>query len=143
MLKIFKIAKPIFVECVVVRIVCAVCLTLKKHCILPTTVLWCCNFFYVSCDCGTQDKWLILVTDTCVCLGVGVKFFHIIYLNVCCITSRFLPRPDYLHATCTWYKMACLREKRHAYSFLIGKPEGQRPLGRPRYVRRCIQKFPD
>jgi hypothetical protein len=25
-------------------------------------------------------------------------------------------------------------EKRHAYRILVGKPEGKRPLGRPRWV---------
>jgi hypothetical protein len=25
-----------------------------------------------------------------------------------------------------------MREKRHAYRLLVGKPEGKRPLGRPR-----------
>jgi hypothetical protein len=26
-----------------------------------------------------------------------------------------------------------MREKRNAYGILVGKPEGKRPLGRPRY----------
>jgi hypothetical protein len=26
----------------------------------------------------------------------------------------------------------CVAEKRHAYRLLVGKPEGERPLGRPR-----------
>ena len=29
--------------------------------------------------------------------------------------------------------MACMREERGAYRFLVGKPEGKRPLGRPRH----------
>jgi hypothetical protein len=29
--------------------------------------------------------------------------------------------------------VARMREKRHAYRLLVGKPEGKRPLGRPRY----------
>jgi hypothetical protein len=28
-----------------------------------------------------------------------------------------------------------MREKRRAYRFLVGKPEGERPLGRPRRRR--------
>jgi hypothetical protein len=28
--------------------------------------------------------------------------------------------------------------KRNAFRVLVGKPEGQRPLGRPRYMRRII-----
>jgi hypothetical protein len=73
----------------------------------------------------------MLVTDTtCVCLGVGIKFFHIIYLNVYCITSHFLLRPDYLHATCigTKWQVWDRRETRTV-------PAGQRPLGIPRHVR--------
>ena len=30
--------------------------------------------------------------------------------------------------------VACTGERRGAYSILVGKPEGKRPLGRPRYV---------
>jgi hypothetical protein len=32
--------------------------------------------------------------------------------------------------------IARIREKRNAYKILVGKPEGRRPLGRPR--RRCV-----
>jgi hypothetical protein len=33
----------------------------------------------------------------------------------------------------TWARyVACMREKRNACRFLIGKPEGKRPLGRPK-----------
>jgi hypothetical protein len=28
--------------------------------------------------------------------------------------------------------VACMGEKRHAYGILVGKPQGKRPLGRPR-----------
>jgi hypothetical protein len=28
---------------------------------------------------------------------------------------------------------ACIKEKRNTYKVLIGKPEGKRPLGRPRH----------
>jgi hypothetical protein len=28
--------------------------------------------------------------------------------------------------------VACMEEKRNAYRILVGKPEGKRPLGRPR-----------
>jgi hypothetical protein len=28
--------------------------------------------------------------------------------------------------------VACMRETRNAYRILVGKPEGKRPLGRPR-----------
>jgi hypothetical protein len=28
--------------------------------------------------------------------------------------------------------VGCMREKRNAYRILVGKPEGKRPLGRPR-----------
>jgi hypothetical protein len=30
------------------------------------------------------------------------------------------------------YCIACTGEKRNAYRILVGKPEGKRPLGRPR-----------
>jgi hypothetical protein len=29
-------------------------------------------------------------------------------------------------------RVACLREERKVYKVLVGKPEGKRPLGRPR-----------
>jgi hypothetical protein len=29
--------------------------------------------------------------------------------------------------------VACMRDKRNTYTALVGKPEGQRPLGRPRH----------
>jgi hypothetical protein len=29
-------------------------------------------------------------------------------------------------------RVACMREKRCAYRVLVGKPDGRRPLGRPR-----------
>jgi hypothetical protein len=29
--------------------------------------------------------------------------------------------------------VARIREKRHVYRLLVGKPEGKRPLGRPRH----------
>jgi hypothetical protein len=29
-------------------------------------------------------------------------------------------------------RVACMREKMNAYRILVGKPEGKRPLGRPR-----------
>jgi hypothetical protein len=32
--------------------------------------------------------------------------------------------------------VARMREKRNAYRILVGKPEGRRPLGRPRH--RCV-----
>jgi hypothetical protein len=32
-----------------------------------------------------------------------------------------------------------MREKRNAYRLLVGKPEGKRPLGRPR--RRCVDNI--
>jgi hypothetical protein len=32
-----------------------------------------------------------------------------------------------------------MREKRNAYRILVGKPEGKRPLGRPR--RRCADNI--
>jgi hypothetical protein len=33
-----------------------------------------------------------------------------------------------------WAGVAQMGEKRNAYRILVGKPEGKRPLGRPRYV---------
>jgi hypothetical protein len=36
-------------------------------------------------------------------------------------------------------RYAPLREKRNAYRLLVGKPEGKRPLGRPR--RRCVDNI--
>jgi hypothetical protein len=38
-----------------------------------------------------------------------------------------------------WLSRPHLGEKRNAYRILVGKPEGTRPLGRPRY--RCVDKI--
>jgi hypothetical protein len=35
--------------------------------------------------------------------------------------------------------LARMRERRNAYRILVGKPEGRRPLGRPR--RRCVDNI--
>ena len=35
--------------------------------------------------------------------------------------------------------MACVDEERGMYRVLVGKPEGKRPLGRPR--RRCVDNI--
>jgi len=35
--------------------------------------------------------------------------------------------------------VACMEEERGAYRVLVGKPEGKRPLGRPR--RRCVDNI--
>jgi hypothetical protein len=34
-----------------------------------------------------------------------------------------------------WAAIAPIREKRNVYRLLVGKPEGKRPLGRPRHRR--------
>jgi len=37
--------------------------------------------------------------------------------------------------------VVCMEEVRNAYKILVGEPEGKRPIGRPRCIRRIMLRW--
>jgi hypothetical protein len=48
------------------------------------------------------------------------------------LTLRFIEPFTWLSYNYSLYRFITMGEKRNAYRILVGKPEGKRPLGRPR-----------
>jgi len=119
--------------------ICTTSLTFKNYTFCPHSVFMCFVRIWEQTAIISlyNINWLVFITKT-KCVYCAVRAGSVVTVVTICTTSLTFTilrsaHTVYLCVLCGWAgHVARIGERRGVYRVLVGKPEGKRPLGRPR-----------